>query len=455
MFNKIYENAINASKYNKEKIIERNLVLEEYESSTSEEEKIRDYSNEAKWVVFEKEPTSDDVWSEELLNIIRENNFNILEYAKRIDQVNYYEDYGSIMEYYTLSNNKYKFIAKYRLDVDIDEGILCVYDVENLKTGEVIEFYLDLGCRNTGKAKFDDFLLLISCDSKEEYISKKFASYLVLPEMLEKYGYEILDNTMVYSTERLKGFIKLGEKLYIVPYTAWHDEVKVVVTNDPKWDINSSNYFGKMGYYVDFSLENFDILIKNIESFKRHVAGKYGYLEGDTCFKNKDIEAYFERFKDKDKNGNYRKAYNNRIIEIESINGWDGRGYGNIPYINLYKGLEVAKHYQVTINPSSGYGYDFCDLFSNLSDIVLKYDTSIDKNNCILLINNYHYKNEDGVHIYDEDIYDHIDSLSDLLDKEFLVDTIEFRGSFSQCIEMIDKYLMKMFEIFEIDVEER
>lgn len=456
MFSKIYEKAISASKFNKENIEKRNVELAEYDASTSEEEKIRDYAEEAKWIVFEKEPTKDDVWSEELLNIIHNNNFNILEYAKRVDEINYYEDCGSIMEYYTLSNDKYKFIAKYRLDVDIDEGILSVNEVENLKTGEVIEFYLDLGCRNTGKAKFNDFLLLISCDSQDEYVTKKFAPYLKLPEMLEKYGYKILDNTVTYSTERLKGFIRLDEKMYIVPYTAWHDEVKVVVTNNPKWDVNDSNDYGRIGYYVEYSLDNFDVLVENIEAFKRHISGKYGYLEKDVYFKNNDIDTYFGKFTGKDKNGNYRKAYNNRIVEFEKINGWDGRGYGNRPYINLYKGLEMARHYQVTINPNCGYGYDFCDLLSNLSDIVIKYDTSIDKKNCILLINNYQYKIEDGIHVYDEDEdYDYIDKPSKLLDQKFLVDTIEFHGSFTECISMLDDYLMKMFEIFEIDIEER
>lgn len=455
MFDKIFEEAKKAAEINKQNYEKNIKEQEEYKTKTSPEQIIKDKEGKS-WTTLNGKPFSCEVHSEELLDIINKLGFEVLEYNKRVDEISY-DEYDPILEFYTVKNNKYKFIVKNMSDVDITDGIFGVYNVINLKTNEQINFYVDLSCRNTGKAKLKDFLMLISCDSMQEYINKKYEKCISLEEKLKNAGYEVAENTLEYFSERITGNILLENGIFIVPYNAWCDELRFVVTNYGRWGVNDSNSYNKIGYYVEYE-NDINVLINAIEALKVHLSGKYGYLENGVYYKNSDVEKFFNKFKDKDKHGKYRYAYNNHLIRIESPHEWDGRGYGDFSYISVLSGLEMAKHYNFEINNTQEYGLNNK---INDSDILIKYNKKEDPKNCILMINNYQYNENDEYmnYEYDEDgdclNCEYVDRLNENYNKEFLIDSVVFKGTFTECMKVLHDYIYKLLEIFEIDIEKR
>lgn len=428
MFDKIFENA---------KMVSDAVSTKEYKTLSVKKEGVwHDY----------KKVEREDVVSKELFDIISENHWNIQSYKKRTDDINLFEEYCPSVEEYIVNNDKYSFKISNLLDADIDEGIFAVYNVENIKTEEKIEYYCDLSCRNTARCKFDRFLTLIDSDSEDDYVKKIYKDYIDISKKLEENGIKVLKDSVMYKAEKIRGFIELENRIFIVPYLGWNYDIRIVVTNDPTWEVNSYNGKNKIGYYI--YRPDIQTIIDNINAFKLHIEGKFGYLEDGKYYNNKDVQEYFNKFCDKDEYGHYRKAYNYRDIEIDKISAWDGRGYGNYPYISVYNGLEIASHYHFTINVKGTI---------NKSDIVLTYNKKENDKLCKLIINNYDYNYDSDIYTNceDKDKMELIDRPSDDIKKEFLVDGETCFGTFSECMEVIDGYITKLLEIFNIDIEER
>lgn len=443
MFEKVYECARQSFEINNLAIEKINNLVKEY----SDEENIRNAIEYSKWEIFQN-PSTFNGYSKELFDLINTYNFKIIEYGKRLDKPDMYE-YDSVIEYYSVCNDKYKFIIRNLDDPDIEEGIFAIYNIINLITNEKIEFYLDFGCRNTFKQNLDDFLLLISLDSKSDFLNKKFSKYIVIPELLEKNGFKITENTIKYELSRISGFIKIADNIFVRIYFAINHTIKVVVTNNPKWDVNSSNGRSDIGYYVDYNSEDdIDVLVDNINAFVKHIIGMYGFLENNIYYRNDDINNFFRTFQRKNEYGNYLKCYNQRIINIEKVDAWDYRGIEKASYINIYDGLEIAEHYKFSIDSAKLY-----DSIINLSDIVFKYDKKIDQNKCILLIANYQFCQDNNYYETNDD-YDEIDKLSTCYNKDFLVEKVEFAGTFTECLEKLKEYIYTLLNIYHIDITE-
>ena len=458
MFEKIYEEAQKAAASNKKNELEKIERDKKYKEENSPEQILKDKEGK-EWATIKGAPLSFEVVSKELFKIINNLGFEIIEYNKRVDEINYYEEYDPVVEFYTVKNNKYQFIVKNMHDVDIEDGIFGVHEITNLETNKNTKYYVDLSCRNTGKARLDDFLLLISCDTEDEFLNRKYRICMELPEKLEKIGCKVVENTFKYSTTEIKGYLMLDNGIYIVPYRAWCSELRFTVTNYPKWDVNDSNGHGRIGYYINYK-EGDDVSIfkEAILALKLHLEGKYGFLENNHYYQNSDVEKFFNTFKDK-KNGQYRHAYNYHFIRIEQVREWDGRGYGNLPYISVLSGLELACHYNFEINTNpNDYG---ADNIINDSDIVIKYNRKENPDSCVLIINDYQYTPEDDVmnYEYDEDgdciTQEYMDRPNENYNKEFLIDSVIFEGTFSKCMQVLNEYIYTLLKIFDIDIEKR
>lgn len=452
MFEKIYKETKNAYETNIKAFNEQKAQEEEYKKDTTKEGQIRDEACKAIWNVINGIPDVRIVYSESLLNIVKTYKFKVLEYGKRnhIDP----DEYCPTLEYYSVKYNHYKFIIKHLNDVDIPDGIFAVYEVEDLLNNNIIELYVDLGCRNTAKPKFDRFLCLLESLNEEDYLNKVYGVYKQIPELLEKKGYEILESNLDFNTSKTYGYIQVLPKVYVVIYDNWMNDIGVVVSNKKNWNVNSSNSFDTFGYYTTYkSSSDIDNLAKTIDAFNKHIKGEYGFYENGKYYKNSDIENYLKKFSLYDKNGDIREAINNHHVQIEKVNMWDGRGFNGRTYINVYEGLEMAMHFNFTLNDAAQWSIG--DIIND-SDIIIKYDREIDPDNCILLINNYQYKASDEYldYEYDENghvIYnEYIDKLKECYNKDYLIDSIEFRGTYTQCIKMLDQYTDKMMELFNI-----
>lgn len=448
MFSKIYNEARKAAEKNIEIYNKENEELKQYQANTSKEEQIRNSAEGAKWNIVEGMPKEDKVESLELFDIIQRLNFEVFEYGKRIDEVRY-DEYEPIVEYYSVKYKNYKFIVNHLEDVDITEGIFSVYEIENINSGEKIKYYLDLGCRNTGEAKLEYFLMLLDSDSEENFLEKKYSFVKQIPELLIKNGYTEVEDNVKYKTDSIKGNIKINNSVYVIPYLAWMNEIRLVVTNAKKWDVNSSNDYSTIGYYVEYKSENdINVLINNIKALEKHVAGEYGFFENGRYYNNQDLDKIININK-KDKDGNYLDCFNHYHVRIEETRPWDCRGYG-APYINVYKGLEIARHFEISFNDAAQWSIGN---IINTSDIIVKYDKRIDKNNCILMIRNYQYTDEDEYWMGydDEDELEKIDSFNNKISEDFLIDEVEFKGTFTEVLSILRTYLNNLCEIFNIE----
>lgn len=452
MFDKIFENAIKNQETNLDTNKKEIEQEEKHTNETTPEERLRESENSnARWEIINNLPNKNDVYSEELFDLIVKYGFNVVEYGRRIDKINYYEEYDPTEEYYSILTDKYKFIIKHFADVDIEEGISGIYNITNINTGEIINYYLDFTCRNTCEIKRDNFLILLTCDSLDEYYDKIYSQYKAIPQLLEEKGINVIETKMEFTPDAIKGYIALENKLFVIPYRSWTDDIRVVVSNKAKWDVNSSNSSSQIGYYVSFkSIEDIDVLIDNINALKKHVDGEYGFLEDGKYYRNKDVEKIF-KFKRTDEHGKYYDDFNHYHIRIEQVREWDGRGYGS-PYINVYNGLEMATHFKLTFNDAAQWSIG--DII-NHSDIIVKYDKKIDPDKCILMIKNYEYTHQDdywmGYSDYDDDYeMETIDDYDKSYDPKFLVDEIVIHDTFTNIEKVLNDYIYGLAKIFNV-----
>lgn len=382
-----------------------------------------------------------ECYSKELLSLIKKYNFNIDTYKKEEEPD--YEDFCPTLETYYCNYNGWSFTIRNFEDCDIEEGIFSLSDLKNIKTNEEINFYCDLGCRNTGKDKLNNFLGLIKYNTQEEYIKDKYKEELKIPKLLENKGYIFENHNFGFTLQEPIGYLKLDKEVYLKFYRALFDNLKLVITNDKKWNVNSSNDdFSSIGYYFNYTNENdIEELCKCIDCFKDHMKGKIGYYEDETYYDNKYLTSYYNNLMLSIKNKCYDN-YNHYRVEIkEKEIEWDGRGYNTgAKIINKYKGLELYNTVDITFNDSAQWSHGDK---KNKSVITFIYDKSIDKDNCILTIDNYIYSEDSEIEYCDEELEEYVLKESN--------NRLEFKGEFTELFGILEQYIDTMCKIHNID----
>jgi hypothetical protein len=296
-----------------------------------------------------------------------------------------------------------------------------------------------MGCRNTGKARLDSLLSLITYQTTKEYIQSKYASFIELPELLAQKGIKVDIIDYHFKINEPTGYLKVEDGVFIKFYRAWHDDIKMVVTNNHNWGVNSYNdKYGEIGYYFDYhGREDMDELIKCIRCFIEHKNGRIGYYENGFYYTTEDVKGIFEGIK------NYSEVdhdkWNHNHIRLEEREYWDSRGYGvESKEINKYEGLEIFHEQEMTFNDNAQWSIGS---MKNTSIIRVEYHNR--KNDkCLLTIENY---------VYPES-YEEYDPNEDVLErkKEFLVSKVETYGTFLEIKKIIWDYACEMIKIHEI-----
>lgn len=443
-FEKIFSESIKAREENKKQ--HEIYLLNKKKEEEEKENKIIQYRKNN----IVKLDYNTDCISKELLKLIKKFDFKIESYNQdgRLDYSDEYYYCDSINETYYCNKNNWNFTINNLADVDIEEGIYSISELKNIITNETIDFYCDLGCRNTGEDRREEFIELLNYNSLDDYVKVKFKEYIELPNLLKEKGYNVKEEDYSFGLNDTKGCLYVGDNTYIRLYRAWGDEIRMVVTNDKKWDVNSSNNglygTGKKAYWFDYKTKNdLDELIKCIECFKEDKSGKIGYFENNNYYKNGDIIDYFDSIMNLiKKNKETYDIYNHSLLEIEHTKPWD-RGYNDDPKnINKYLGIEIWTSTEITFNDSSwGEGN-----IKNKSIIEVEYNTKENKDKCKLTIVNYIYEDDDDIYEYDdekeESYYKNENS------------KIEIYGTFLEIYEYIKEYMNTMIKInLNIDLE--
>lgn len=414
-------------------------------------EEINDYLKEKEDIINENRINNimnadpeKDCYSKELLELIKKFNFNIESYEK-VENVNY-DDYCPTLETYYCSFNNWNFTIRNFSDVDIPEGIFSVRDIKNKLSEEVVDFYADIGCRNTSKPRLDSFLEFLTYNSLEDYVENVYKKYLVLPELLREKGYNVEAIDYSFKLNDPKGYLKLGDNLYIVLYRSWFDDIKLVVTSYKKWDVNSSNNSisrnpSEKAYYFEYnSINDIEELCLCIDAFKEEQSGHIGFCENGRYYNNNDVLMFFHNLKSSTK---YHDAFNHYLIRLEHNDYWDKRGYDedNSLIVNKYKGLEIYVQTELTFNDASQWSIGN---IIHKSIITFEYDKRKNDKQCRLKIDNYIYNSDEEFGEYDE-------NGEWILNKDKLEDSVEIYGTFTEVFESLKSYVNIMCEIFELD----
>ena len=382
-------------------------------------------------------------YSEELYDYIKEFGFVIDSYEQFEENLHTYDYFGDTpIEIYYCSYGVWQFKVKNYNDVDIEEGIFSLTDITHKETGVNVDFYCDLGCRNTAEARREALLDFLTYPSLEMFIQDQYGKYLRLPELLRKKGLDVTENDFSFELNEANGYLTLGDSLYVRVFRNRLDEMKVVVTNDETWSVNSSNYEGSAdkAYYFEYdSVDDIDELVKCIDAFRLAQEGEIGYYEQATeqYYSNEDVYAFFDDFRSHE--NFYEEAWNHYHIKIEHAHSSDWHGDEELSRIvNKYKGLELFTETELTFNDAAQWSKG--DI-KNKSIITFEYDRRKSEQ-CRLLIKNYVYK--DSLLMLDEETDEYI------IDESHLTGMLEKHGSFLELMDIMKQYVHNMIEIHEL-----
>lgn len=443
MFNKIMNEARESRNRN---IIEYKKIIEEEKKVKANIEAEKALKNAARYTNVDYRK---DCYSKELLALIDKYEFEILSYEKNF---NISEDdifnLDQILEIYRCKFNNWHFEIKNYSDYDIEEGIFVVTNIKNVKTNEEIIFNCDLGCRNSNQQKLNNFLSFLKYDTEKEYVQSVYGEYLQIPFALIKEGLtcNIIEESLslqnpvfIYEID----YSKQAEKCKCRYYKIFIN-VKLNVDNNPKLYITDNykeQHYAFLNYGEDlvytFPFENQkDLmeLMKCLDAYYEHINGNIGFLQNGKRYKNRDAYNYFDKIIKDDSISNKR---NSNFVRIEDYNGH------NKQLVNKYNGLELFVSKSLVLG-DAGYWSEGEEI--NNSKITICYDTNIDKDNCILNIKNYIYKNSDD---YMKELFVDNDYCI-VIDDLFKVDEIEFKGSYLDVINTVDKYINELFDIYNI-----
>lgn len=339
-------------------------------SQTFEENKILQEKKEIKEKIekqqfeeeLERKPNKNYDAASPSVKRIEELGFTILSYYE--DEHPYDTDYYGKMDVYLCEYKDWKFKVEWFADPDIDEGILALREPKNKITGEKLDFYCDLFCKNTGERLLNNFLTVFDI-GLEKFIQQEYHQYLALPSLLREKGYRVTEHDFQFDLRECKGAIEVGEGIFIRIYEGKNQRSKMTftVTNDQRWSAGSFALpiNNKKAYFFDYKgKEDIDELCLCIDSFQRHMKGTYGFketrltTEGETVavyYKNRDFTRIFEEIQGKIKQTDYEK-WNKRFVRYEGGSkwGWDENKENSV---NCYEGIEISKTISFSINDSS------------------------------------------------------------------------------------------------------
>lgn len=437
-----------------EEIQQKNKVSKEQWDKEVEEEKV------ALEKSYEEYPVSsilENCHSKDMFDAIKKQGWQINRYLKlnQQDKNGEYYCYDEILEKYECSHNGWRFTVNYLQDCDIEDGIWSVYSAENENNGEKADFYFDLGCRNTSEEKLERFNTLLSCNSIKEYVRDVFGKYLAIPVILSSYGFHVeaeepIKDENIISLEHIVYKVeKRGDICYLVVFKALYDDIKFVVTNDKKWDVNSSNKTlgNKIAYYLDYNgPEDEDALCEAIILFNRHMHGEIGFFEDGNYITNYAISEYFKNLR----NLVPHDVMNHYHMRVKYNDIWDMRGYckeSRMP--NLSTGLEVYSEVEVVFNDAAQWSEG--DTAYKLV-FVYKYETK-DKNVMHLHVYGHSFDNSSyGFEFKDKDLQDEWaeNGFENSWQYAKLDIDEEYVGLASELMEITMKYLRKAACYFNI-----
>ena len=383
--------------------------------------------------------------SAELLNLIDKHNFKIKSYIKNTD----YDDfYNELLETYYCEFNCWSFTINNYSDVDITEGIFQVTNIKNKITGETVDFYCDLGCRNTSDMQLEKFIKFLSFKSNSEFVEDYYSEYIKLPKLLIKNGVGCEIVKEEYSLNSIGTILKIDENVYLSFGTDYEDQIFIKLSDK----IKRHTICDELVYIFEYKNgQGIEELIKCIKCFKEHVEGKVGFLEGGKYFGNKDIQRYIDKFIDsvKKSEDGYEK-WNHCLFKLRSIQDVDFilEPFGK--KINKYSGIEIFKKYELIFNDHSQWSIGDK---TNKSIITIEYNTKEDKDNCILDIKNSISTNmDDDTNLYEYEDYDDgdEDSLEGAINDEYNTTNVVEKGSFSYIMSKLNDYIENMCKIYEV-----
>ena len=262
------------------------------------------------------------------------------------------QSYGRDKEIYKCQCGDWFFSAEYFESYDKSDYSLIMKEVYNPKEGVRLTDWCDLFCRSTPQSRLDSYLYIFE-HGYHAYQRSKFSFFLTLPEQLKQRGYEIDVCDFTFDVVNNYGYIRIDKDVYIRAFKGHQDEIKMVVTNNKKWDVNFlflPNTPNK-AYTFDYqTYPNIDELCVCIESFKRHVSGNYGFKtqgnNGDTYLNGVHIREQIDKTiaELKDTRG---YLFQKNVVEVKKNKQYPF--YPKNKVINCYKGIEIAEQYTLTI----------------------------------------------------------------------------------------------------------
>lgn len=384
-----------------------NNFLDEVIKENQKEEEIIEQNSQENNPVYKELPISEikNVCEfKEALQIIESNNFEIINYKQFQKTEEFW--YIETVEKYLCKYNNWQFEICVMSDVDIEEGIFGVYNVKNLLNDEVFEMYLDLGCRNTSKLKFQWFKTLLDKQSIKEFIDCIFSRFYSIPSLFEKAGYSV-DSSKFYfedffSKKCTPLTIKKDETtLYLSIYCGFfEDDFFVCVSNKENWSYNdcSSIYDNKYVEFVKYIDEaSFKELEEKAESIISDIKGLTGFKYNEEVFNNLKLYNYFKSLAHK---VNYYDDFNHYFIKFE-IPTFLGRDDVNESFkTSKFSGKELYGLITTSFNDAAQWSVG--NTAVNVTFEVI-YDKKIDKDNIILKTYVYKSNNQTNEIVFESD----------------------------------------------------
>lgn len=387
--------------------------------------------------------------SDELLNLIDKYNFKINSYIRNADFDGGF--YSELLETYYCEFNNWSFMISNYSDIDIAEGIFQVTNIKNKITGEKVEFYCDLGCRNTTDIQLEKFIKFLSFKSNSEFAENYYGEYMKLPKLLVKNGIECEVVREKYSLNSIETILKIDKNVYLGFGTDYKDHVFINLTDNLNY-LKGRSIHGDLIYSFEYKgEEDVEELIKCIKCFIEHVEGKVGYFEFGKYFGNREVQRYIDKFINSVKNSNdgYEK-WNHYLFKLGSVHDDDFFLESHKKKINKYHGVEIYKKYELVFNEHSQWSIGDK---ANKSIITIEYNTKEDKENCILDIKNYIYTRMDedtNLYIYDDCDEDDDYYQQEVLNDEYMTANVIEKGSFSYIMNKLKDYIENMCKIYEV-----
>lgn len=357
-------------------------------------------------------------------------------------------NYYDAEEYYYCSNDKWNVKIR-NLLYDPDLGtILQVLELTNKTDGQVVDFYCDLWCQNTGDTRFRQFKYLLS-HTYDEYIKEEFGVYFTLPKLLRDKGFDIIENDFTFNPIRCTGNLEISQptKPKIKSYLRISHDYRCYVSLS---SVLKDTMFSKnIGYSAKYNSEkDIDTLVEIINKHLEHIEGKIGYLEDERYYDNKDIERLFDNYKRKfdhvtDMSDSYRyeywniSEYDDREPTQEETDEYNRMS--KIADINHYNGAEIYKKYEMSINYDA---YHFGGVGTKYEFEII-YNLNIDKDNCILNV-----KQTITEYIGRNNVLND-DSLENEVKEE--TNTYSVKGSFTYIEDILTEFLDELSKISEAE----